>query len=117
MVRGLKWIGILIGLALLAACATPTPPAPTATPAGPAQPAAQPSPTPAASPTPAVKKIILGFTASQTGKLTKESKEQVQGLQLWLEDLQRAGGIRLPDGTVLQVELKFYDDESAKERV
>jgi len=117
MMRWMKWGGILVVLAMLAACAAPAPPAPTATPAGPAQPAAQPSPTPAASPTPAVKKIILGFTASQTGKLTKESKEQVQGLQLWLDDLQRAGGIRLPDGTVIQVELKFYDDESTKERV
>lgn len=114
MVRWMRISGILVALAVLAACAAPPSPTPTATPA-PVQP--QPSPMPAATPTPAVRKVVLGFTASQTGSLTKESKEQVQGLQLWLEHLQQAGGIRLPDGTVLQVELKFYDDESTKERV
>jgi len=77
-------------------------PAPTATP-------------PAAAPT--AKRIVIGFTASQTGKLNVESKKQIQGLQLWLDHVTQAGGIKLRDGTVLMPELKFYDDESNTDRV
>jgi branched-chain amino acid transport system substrate-binding protein len=66
---------------------------------------------------PTAKKIVIGFTASQTGSLNLESKKQVQGLQLWLDDVNRAGGIKLKDGTVLTPEIKFYDDESKTDRV
>ncbi len=80
----------------------------------PTKPAAeQPTKAPAAE----TKTIVLGFTASQTGKYTKESKEQVQGLQLWLEEVNAAGGIELPDGTKVKIEIVSYDDESTKERV
>ncbi|MBI4758078.1 MAG: amino acid ABC transporter substrate-binding protein [Chloroflexi bacterium] len=72
---------------------------------------------PVAAPTPTVKRVLVGFTASQTGKLNKESKEQIQGLQLWLEDVKKAGGIKLKDGTMLMPEIKFYDDESLTDRV
>ena len=62
------------------------------------------------------KKVTIGFTASQTGSLNKESKEQTQGLQLWLDDVKKAGGIKVKDG-VYQPEIKFYDDESKTDRV
>ncbi len=63
------------------------------------------------------KKIVIGFTASQTGKLNVESKKQIQGLELWKDHVVKAGGIKLKDGTVLTPEFKFYDDESSTDRV
>ncbi|MFB0545653.1 MAG: amino acid ABC transporter substrate-binding protein [Anaerolineae bacterium] len=75
--------------------------------------AATPTKAPAAEPT----TLILGFTASQTGKLNKESTAQIQGIQLWLEHLEEAGGIKLSDGTVITFDTRFYDDESSKDRV
>jgi branched-chain amino acid transport system substrate-binding protein len=74
----------------------------------------QPSPTAAA---PEAKTVIIGFTASQTGKLNVEGIRQINGLNLWVEQVNAAGGVKLPDGTALKVAAKFYDDESKKERV
>ena len=65
----------------------------------------------------AEKTVTLGFTASQTGKLNVEAIRQINGLNLWIEQVNKAGGIKLPDGTVLKVAAKFYDDESNKDRV
>lgn len=75
-----------------------------ATPAAPAKPAA-------------AKAVVIGFTTSQTGSLNVESKKQIQGLQLWLDDVKKAGGIKLKDGTALMPDIKFYDDESKTDRV
>jgi ABC-type branched-subunit amino acid transport system substrate-binding protein len=61
--------------------------------------------------------ILIGFTASQTGKLNVEAIRQINGLNLWVEQVNKAGGIKLPDGTKVKVETKFYDDESNKDRV
>ncbi len=66
---------------------------------------------------PAEKTIIIGFTASQTGKLNVEATRQINGLNLWVEQVNKAGGIKLPDGTQVKVQTKFYDDESNKDRV
>ncbi len=65
----------------------------------------------------AEKTVTLGFTASQTGKLNVEAIRQINGLNLWIEQTNKAGGIKLPDGTVVKVAAKFYDDESNKDRV
>ncbi len=46
-----------------------------------------------------------------------EAIRQINGLNLWIEQVNKAGGIKLPDGTVLKVAAKFYDDESNKDRV
>ncbi len=109
--RSTRWVlALLVVVALVAAACAQATPTPTPTPK-PAAPAAQPQP--AAK----TKTLILGFTASQTGKYAKESKEQIQGLQLWLQDLEKAGGLQLSDGTQIKFEMKFYDDESTKERV
>lgn len=98
-------ISLLLAIVLiLAACA----PAPTPAP---------PTPAPTATPAPVTKKIVIGFTASQTGAQNVASKKQIEGLQLWLDDVQKAGGIKLKDGTVLTPEIKFYDDESKTDRV
>ena len=63
------------------------------------------------------KSILIGFTASQTGKLNVEATRQINGLNLWVEQVNQAGGIKLPDGTHVKVQTKYYDDESNKERV
>jgi branched-chain amino acid transport system substrate-binding protein len=65
----------------------------------------------------AEKTVTLGFTASQTGKLNVEAIRQINGINLWVEQVNKAGGIKLPDGTVIKVATKFYDDESNKDRV
>ncbi|OGR07037.1 MAG: hypothetical protein A3K23_03520 [Desulfobacca sp. RBG_16_58_9] len=61
--------------------------------------------------------VVIGFTASQTGKLNVEGIRQINGLNLWIEQVNAAGGVKLPDGTVVKFASKFYDDESKKERV
>ncbi len=106
--KGVKWLlTVLFILALVVTgCAKAAP-----------TPAPQPEQKPAEKPAAKTMTVVLGFTASQTGKYAKESKEQVQGIQLWLKDLEKAGGLKLPDGTVVKFETKSYDDESTKERV
>ncbi len=71
-------------------------------------------PNPAAA---ADKTILIGFTASQTGKLNVEATRQINGLNLWVEQVNKAGGLKLPDGSHVKVKTKFYDDESNKDRV
>jgi len=66
---------------------------------------------------PAAKNVVIGFTASQTGKLNVEGMRQINGLNLWMERVNAAGGIRLADGSVVKFSAKFYDDESNKGRV
>ncbi|OGP72307.1 MAG: hypothetical protein A2Y80_10340 [Deltaproteobacteria bacterium RBG_13_58_19] len=65
----------------------------------------------------AAKEVVIGFTASQTGKLNVEAIRQINGLNLWVEQVNAAGGVKLPDGTVVKFAAKYYDDESKKERV
>jgi ABC-type branched-subunit amino acid transport system substrate-binding protein len=60
---------------------------------------------------------LIGFTASQTGSLNVESTRQINGLQLWIDQVNDAGGITLGDGTVVKFKAQFYDDESNKDRV
>jgi ABC-type branched-subunit amino acid transport system substrate-binding protein len=60
---------------------------------------------------------VIGFTVSQTGSLNVESTRQTNGLNLWMDQVNSAGGIKLSDGTVVKFESKFYDDESNKDRV
>ncbi len=61
--------------------------------------------------------LTIGFTASQTGSLNVESTRQINGLNLWIEQVNAGGGVKLPDGTAVKFAAKFYDDESNKDRV
>src|SRR5512135_1580225 len=104
------WSSLILVVLVVAACA----PAPQATPA--------PQPTQAAQPTQPpkpveAKKFVIGFTASQTGAQQVASQKQIEGLNLWLDDVKKAGGIKLKDGSVYMPELKSYDDQSAADRV
>ena len=71
-----------------------------------------------AAPAPAAEKtVVIGFTASQTGKLNVEATRQINGLNAWIHQVNAAGGVKLPDDTTVKFVAKFYDDESKKERV
>lgn len=107
-------LAVVAGL-VAASCGGAAQPAPTATPATSA--AVATAPATAAPAAKAPQKLVIGYTASQTGAQNLPSKKQVEGLQLWLDDIKKAGGIKLKDGTVLMPELKSYDDESKSDRV
>lgn len=102
--------GLLLVSMILAACG----PAPT--PTAPAEPT-QPSPTeePTAAPEPV--NLVIGYTASLTGKQETPSGRQVHGFDLWMQDVNNAGGITLSDGTVVTFTSVSYDDESDNDRV
>ncbi|MBL6981128.1 MAG: amino acid ABC transporter substrate-binding protein [Anaerolineales bacterium] len=61
--------------------------------------------------------LVIGFTSSITGKQEVSSKRQVNGLTLWMDQVNEAGGFTLSDGTVVKFAAQTYDDESNTERV
>jgi branched-chain amino acid transport system substrate-binding protein len=100
---------LLALLMVVAACA------PAATPT-----AAPPPPEPAATQAPAQAvpvEVTVGFTSSLTGAQEVASKRQVNGFNLWMNQVNEAGGIQLSDGSVVSFAAQTYDDESTKERV
>ena len=70
-----------------------------------------------AAPTTGSRVITIGYTASLSGKLNVESVRQQNGLKLWIEQVNAAGGIKLANGTTITFASKSYDDESNKDRV
>jgi branched-chain amino acid transport system substrate-binding protein len=108
---------MLVTSMLLGACApqeTEAPaPAPTEAPA--TQVAA--TEAPAQPPVAEEKTVVIGFTSSLTGAQEVSSKRQVAGFNLWMNQVNEAGGIKLSDGTVVKFSAVTYDDESNKERV
>jgi branched-chain amino acid transport system substrate-binding protein len=70
----------------------------------------------AASPTFAQDTITFGFTASQTGALNNDSTAQMRGIELWRDDVNAKGGIKV-GGKSYNVKLVTYDDESQNTRV
>lgn len=110
---------VLLILALLAACAgSPAAPAPAPTAADTAgEPTAATGSQPAEAPAASAQEVLIGFTASNTGSYNVESTRQVNGFDLWMKQLNDAGGLTLPDGTVLTFAGKSYDDESNTDRV
>lgn len=60
---------------------------------------------------------VIGFTTSQTGKYNVSSTRQVNGLRLWMKQVNDAGGLKLADGTVVRFSEVTYDDESNTDRV
>jgi ABC-type branched-subunit amino acid transport system substrate-binding protein len=100
--RNIRWITVALALAgLVAASCGGTTTAPGA------------SPSQAA----VTKNLVIGFTASQTGAQNVASNKQTEGIKLWVDDVTKAGGIKLKDGTVLMPQVKSYDDGSATDRV
>ncbi|MBE2237239.1 MAG: amino acid ABC transporter substrate-binding protein [Caldilineaceae bacterium] len=121
-IRSLVLSSLLILLLLLAACA----PAAPAAPAGGADTAVTaadntPADNTAANNTTAgdgsARMVTIGYTSSLTGKLNVESTRQTNGLNLWMDQVNEAGGITLADGSTVKFQSKFYDDESSGDRV
>jgi branched-chain amino acid transport system substrate-binding protein len=112
---------IMVASLFLVACgggATEAPaPAEPAAPAEPTQPAAPAATEAPAEPVMEEKTVVIGFTSSLTGAQEVSSKRQVNGFNLWMEQVNEAGGINLSDGTVVKFAAQTYDDESTKERV
>src|SRR5215208_7723225 len=111
---------VLLGM-ILSACA---PAAPTEAPAASESTQAPVEEQPAATEAPATQApaaaeatITIGFTSSLTGAQEVSSKRQVAGFNVWMNQVNEAGGIKLSDGTVVKFAAQTYDDESAKERV
>ncbi len=111
---------VLMGL-ILSACApgatateAPVEPQPTEAPTEP--PAATEAPATEA-PAATEETVTIGFTSSLTGAQEVSSKRQVAGFNLWMDQINNAGGVKLSDGTVVNFAAQTYDDESAKERV
>ena len=107
------WKAILALLMLVAMVVTGCAPAAAPT-AIPTKPAVKPTEKP---PEPITKMMMIGYTASLTGKLEVSAGRQSKGLQLWMKQLNDAGGITLSDGTIVKFDFATYDDESNKERV
>ena len=97
---------VLFGV-ILSACA----------PAAPTQAPAEEQPAATQAPAMAEETVVIGFTSSLTGAQEVSSKRQVAGFNLWMDQLNEAGGIKLSDGTVVKFSAQTYDDESNKERV
>jgi ABC-type branched-subunit amino acid transport system substrate-binding protein len=107
---------LLVALSLIAAqCAVPTQaPAPAATEAMATEAAATEA---AMAPSGEAQTLVIGYTASNTGSLNVSSVRQGNGLKLWMDQVNQAGGIKLSDGTVVNLDAVSYDDESSKDRV
>ena len=97
----------VVGSMAIAACATPVAPTSVPPPAATQAPAATSGPA-----QPAAKTVTIGFTSSQTGSLNVESTRQYHGLQLWMDQVDKAGGVELADVTVVTFKAVTYDDQS-----
>lgn len=109
---------IMVG-AMLTACGSTAEPA--AEPVAPAADTASDSAVaeaPAAEPAEAMEEnLVIGFTTSQTGNQNVSSTRQVNGLLLWMNQVNEAGGLELSDGTKVKFSHVTYDDESNTDRV
>ena len=56
--------------------------------------------------------VTVGFTTSMTGAYVNESTSQTNGIKLWVQHVNDAGGIRLASGDIITFTYKTYDDES-----
>jgi branched-chain amino acid transport system substrate-binding protein len=66
--------------------------------------------------TAAAKTVTVGFTVSQTGQLNVDSINQLHGFEMWRDDVNKAGGIKVGSQRY-KVKLVYYDDQSKAERV
>lgn len=61
---------------------------------------------------PAEKLVSIGFTTSLTGNLSQEARKQSNGFLLWMDDVNKRGGLLLDNNIIVKFEPKFYDDQS-----
>jgi branched-chain amino acid transport system substrate-binding protein len=60
--------------------------------------------------------LTIGFTVSQTGKLNTDSIAQMRGFDLWRDQVNEKGGIKV-GGKDYKIKFVSYDDESQNGRV
>ena len=60
--------------------------------------------------------LTVGFTVSQTGKLNTNSIAQMRGFELWRDQVNAKGGIKVGD-KAYNIKFVSYDDESQNGRV
>ncbi len=60
--------------------------------------------------------LTIGFTVSQTGKLNTDSIAQMRGFDLWRDEVNAKGGIKV-GGKDYKINFVSYDDESQNGRV
>jgi branched-chain amino acid transport system substrate-binding protein len=60
--------------------------------------------------------LTIGFTVSQTGKLNTDSIAQMRGFDLWRDQVNAKGGIKVGD-KAYNIKFVSYDDESQNGRV
>ena len=104
----------IVALVLAACGPAATTAAPTTAPTEPPQATAE---EPQATAALVEKTVTIGFTSSLTGAQEVSSKRQVNGFNLWMNQINDAGGLELADGTLVKFAAQTYDDESTKERV
>lgn len=62
------------------------------------------------------KNVVIGFTASETGKLNADATPQLHGLEMWRDEVNAAGGIKVGHEHY-KVKFVHYDDQSTSGRV
>jgi len=107
---------VLLGL-ILSACGSPAAPATEEMMEATEAPAVEEQPVATEAPAMVEETVTIGFTSSLTGSSEVNSKRQVAGFNLWMDQVNEAGGITLSDGTVVKFAAQTYDDESNTERV
>ena len=60
--------------------------------------------------------LDIGFTVSRTGPLNVDSLAQLHGFELWRDDVNAAGGLKVGDKRY-QVRFVTYDDQSVVTRL
>ncbi|MBI2486294.1 MAG: amino acid ABC transporter substrate-binding protein [Deltaproteobacteria bacterium] len=61
-----------------------------------------------------MQKIKFGIPISLSGRYSNQGKESLEGLALWIKDVNGSGGIFVKEfGKKFTVELLYYDDESS----
>jgi branched-chain amino acid transport system substrate-binding protein len=107
---------VLLGL-ILSACGSPAAPATEEMMEMTEAPVVEEQPAATEAPAMVEETVTIGFTSSLTGSAEVNSKRQVTGFNLWMDQVNEAGGITLSDGTVVKFAAQTYDDESNTERV
>ncbi len=59
--------------------------------------------------------LVFGAPVSLTGSLSHEGTDTLNGYQLWAEQVNAAGGIKVGDKTY-KVKIKYYDDASSAQK-
>ncbi|MGD8603707.1 MAG: amino acid ABC transporter substrate-binding protein [Anaerolineales bacterium] len=107
---------LLLLTLLISACGTPTPTEEMAPTEEMQDTSEEPAPTEEAAQDLEEVTLTVGFTSSLTGRLNVSSTRQDNGLNLWMENVNSAGGFQVGNQLVT-FDSVFYDDESASERV